>query len=83
MPSERSEDADDHHLAPRDADGRDPEVDRLLVEPEIEAAVLGAASLGDVHVGQYLDPRQHRVVQAYGNLGHFLENAVEPKQYPA
>ena len=54
------QDADDGILAVDAGHDRDAEVDRLVLDPQPEPAVLGDAALGDVQVGHDLDPGDDR-----------------------
>ena len=73
------EDADDRVLAVHARHDRDAEVDRLARHPQLEAAVLRHALLGDVELGHDLDARDDRAVELLGDRPHRrLQHAVDP-----
>ena len=72
------EDADDRVLAVDAGHDGDAEVDRLVLDLEPEAAVLGDAALGDVEVGHDLDAGDDRRLELLVDGLHGLaEDAVD------
>src|SRR5581483_2484042 len=72
------ENTDDGVFAVRGGDDRDAEVDRASRDPQLEAAVLGDALLGDVELGHDLDTADDRRVMAFvDRLERFVEHAVD------
>ncbi len=57
--------------------GRGPDIDFLVVDPDVEAAVLGDAGVGDVHVGQHLEPGDNPRQDGAGRGRNFVELAVD------
>ena len=72
------EDTDDRVLAVHARHDRDAEVDRLARQPQLEAAVLRDALLGDVELRHDLDARDDRAVEALVDRPHRrLQHAVD------
>ncbi len=72
------QDADDGVLAVNARHDRDAEVDRLPRQPQLEAAVLRHALLGDVELRHDLDARDDRAVEAPIDRAHRrLQHAVD------
>ena len=62
--------------------GRDAHVHVLFLaaielDPHLDAAVLGQAFLGDIHIGDDLDPRQDGVLELHGQVHRLEEEAVD------
>ena len=57
--------------------GRDTQVDLLVADADIEAAVLGNPSLRDVHAAHDLDAGQDRGLQLSGNRESFAQDTVD------
>ena len=73
------QDPDDRVLAVDRGHDRDAEVDRLVLDLQPEAAVLGDAALGDVEFGHDLDPGDDRRLELLVDRLHGLaEDAVDP-----
>ena len=72
------ENTDDGVLAVHARHDRDAEVDRLARQPQLEAAVLRHALLGDVELRHDLDARDDRAVEALVDRPHRrLQHAVD------
>ena len=72
------ENTDDRVLAVHARHDRDAEVDRLARQPQLEAAVLRHALLGDVELRHDLDARDDRAVEALVDRPHRrLQHAVD------
>src|SRR6266581_2806092 len=72
------EDADHHVLAVHTRDDRDPEVDVARAQPQLEAAVLRHALLGDIELGHHLEARNEGAVMApVERLHRRVEHAVD------
>ena len=71
------------HFSPQMvADGGHPDVDFLAVDLRAQLAVLGAASLDDVHAGHDLDPADQADTHGRGERQDLLESAVDPVADP-
>src|SRR5215218_7171880 len=71
------QDAHDDVLAVLGGQGRDAQVDRLAVDDGRDAAVLRDAPLGDVEVGEDLDPRRDGGDHGQRHDRRLLEHAVD------
>ena len=58
----------------------DAEIDRLTLDGELEAPILGYAALRNVQLGNHLDPGDY-LLRAFmpSNLGHMIQYAVDAK----
>ena len=58
---------------------RDADVDGLVIQLEVDAAILRHAALGDVEIGHDLDARNHAGLQHLdlSRHGHLVEHAVD------
>ena len=85
MPSlarRRVEDPDHDLLAEQRGQGRDPEVDRLVAELHLHAAVLRHALLGDVEPADDLDARGQLFLDRQRRLGDLAQLAVDAEAHP-
>src|SRR5690606_2572745 len=71
------EDTEHDLLAEDHGQGRDTEVDDLVLQLELDAAVLRDAALGDVQVREDLDARGQRCLHLERRLHDLLEHAVD------
>ena len=70
---------DTHHdLLPEDAgQGRDTQIDLLVADLQLDAAVLGNAALGDIQLGHDLQPADDGVLQLDRRLHDLVQHAVD------
>ena len=71
------EDAQHDALAVQRRQGRDAQVDLLAHHPQLDAAVLRQAALGDVELGHDLDARDDRGLQPARRRLDVVEHAVD------
>ncbi len=72
------EDPEDHALAEQGRQGRDPDVDLVAADGQLDPAVLRQPALGDVEVRHDLDPRRDRRGQVARRRHQLVEHAVHP-----
>jgi hypothetical protein len=77
----RVQDPDHDLLAEQRGQGADAEVDRLVAELQLHAAVLRDALLGDVHARDDLDARGQLFLDGDGRLGDLAQLAVDPEAH--
>ena len=77
----RIEDPDHDLLAEQRRQGADPEVDRLVAELQLHAAVLRHALLGDVEAGDDLDARRQLVLDRERRLRDLAQLAVDAEAH--
>ena len=72
------EDSQHHALAEHGGQGRDPDVDAVAAQGELDLAVLRQPALGDVEVGHDLDAAGDRRRQVARGRHQLVEDAVDP-----
>jgi hypothetical protein len=75
------ENADDRLLAEAGRQGRDPKVDLAGLVAELDPAVLGQATLGDVERGHDLHAGGQGGLQALGRSHDLVQHAVDPEAH--